>query len=650
MKPTPDCQTEHYHIGAFVDQRYRLTEFIGAGGMACVYKAQEEGTPHAYALKFLKAAYHNQEYLVEYFRDEASSMRDLAHPNIVRFYRFVHEADYSYIIMDYVDGFPLSEIIKQMYRMQQEIPLDEVVRIMIQVARALDAIHREGYVHRDIKPSNVLIARQTGQTYLTDLGITAAANTRIEGAGTLAYMSPETTATGVADHRADIYSYGIMFFEMLAKRRPFRAGKGLRGKAAEADLTRKHREAAIPNLSDYRPELPQTLNGIMHRALAKQPDARYDNIMHLARDIHDALVPFLSEDMHDFALIQARRIAVPKPTADADSRPAWLRYAGWIAAGAVILLFGVVVAASALSNASTVATPTPVATDGPNPIENQPLFALVQGVNALALPDAPGELHIRPIDDQQLRYLRIGLVDGFRIRMDAAVSTGVSRYGVAFRLQDAANYLLYRIAPDTGNWQFVEVLDGTATVQAQGRVEVINPLSITITGRQDFFQVKVADEIIELQSTQFETGSLALWIERGSEALEIETLSVDLIGPEARTAAQTAPTPAPGLGDLRRFLRADVNAMLATDRPDLLAIDCPIYIDIYERLEAHRNNRSPEVRALARDAINAGEIVYARCLSESPNTALVFGSTPQDYLDWGRALRDIQAQLEVEEG
>ncbi|MDQ7034649.1 MAG: serine/threonine-protein kinase [Anaerolineae bacterium] len=338
MSDKARCQTEYYHIGTVVDERYRLTDFIGAGGMACVYRAQEEGSPHQYAIKFLKSEFHGKDYLIDYFRDEAGSMRDLAHPNIVRFYRFINKPAYSYILMDYVDGFALSDVLKRMYKQHREIPLDEVVRIMTQVARALDAIHREGYVHRDVKPSNVLIERATGQTFLTDLGITTMANTRMEGAGTLAYMPPELAETWVADHRADIYSFGIMYFELLAKQRPFRVKKGLRGKEAEVDLLSKHKEASIPDITSYREDLPSSLNNIMKTALAKEPNDRHNNIIDFAREVHEALLPKLAPDMQDFATISHRHILLPEAPSTASSNPIlmWSMIVGSIAALIVV--------------------------------------------------------------------------------------------------------------------------------------------------------------------------------------------------------------------------------------------------------------------------------------------------------------------------
>lgn len=345
------CATDHYDVGMLIDGRLRLIEFLGSGGMACVYRAQEEGTPHQYAVKFLKAEFHNEPYLMKFFNDEADNMRQLGHPNIVRFFRFVQEPDYSYIVMDYVDGFSLSDIIKKMYKEGQEIPIPEVVRMMTQVARALDAMHREGFVHRDIKPSNVLIERQTGQTFLSDLGITTRSNIRIEGAGTIAYMPPEISQTWRADHRADVYSFGIMFFEMLAKRRPYMPLPGMRGEIGENEITRQHLEAPIPDITSFRPDLPPELNALMRKALAKKPEDRFDSILEFARQVHGVLTPYLPDDMLDFATITHRRITPPDQQPEPPERTARAGFFAVLALlGVFIILVGVLIATNALPN------------------------------------------------------------------------------------------------------------------------------------------------------------------------------------------------------------------------------------------------------------------------------------------------------------
>jgi serine/threonine protein kinase len=647
------CETEHYFVGATIDERYLLTDFIGAGGMACVYRAQEQGSPHEYALKFLKAEYHNMPYLIEYFRDEASSMRDLAHPNIVRFYRFVNKDDYSYIIMDFVDGFALSDVLKLAAKQKQNLPLDEIVRVMTQIARALDAIHRESFVHRDIKPSNVLIDRKTGQAFLTDLGITSATNTRMEGAGTMAYMSPEQAETWVADQRSDVYSYGIMLFEMLAMERPFRVSGGLSGSEAEADLLRKHKEAPVPDVTEYRRELPKALNPILEKALAKKPQDRYQSILDFAQDVHQVLKPKLSADLQDFTKIQHRQIAAPTPVDD-SSQQTMVR--GLLGVGIVAILFAAILAIGVITGAiggvptptatpSTTPseTPAPTMTPTANPLVGEEVFTLISGLDALAVPSVPDSLTILPAEDAGLNYLRVGMVDGFSVSLSIASQEGVENFGVAYRVQDANNYQLFRLNPTSGDWEFVAVANGESSVQQSGTIASV-PDELTVSGRGDYAQVRLGNTTLENVSDLFEIGSLALFVDGGT--LVLESLSVSLVGPEARQAAEVVPTPAEGLGDLSRFLKADVEAMLATNDLINSEIDCPAYISVYESLERHLTSRSADVRQLAQDTIDAGLLIYERCRSESPDAPLSFVFSTQDYIEWEENLRAIQGELE----
>jgi serine/threonine protein kinase len=647
------CETEHYFVGATIDERYLLTDFIGAGGMACVYRAQEQGSPHEYALKFLKAEYHNMPYLIEYFRDEASSMRDLAHPNIVRFYRFVNKDDYSYIIMDFVDGFALSDVLKLAAKQKQNLPLDEIVRVMTQIARALDAIHRESFVHRDIKPSNVLIDRKTGRAFLTDLGITSATNTRMEGAGTMAYMSPEQAETWVADQRSDVYSYGIMLFEMLAMERPFRVSGGLSGSEAEADLLRKHKEAPVPDVTEYRRELPKALNPILEKALAKKPQDRYQSILDFAQDVHQVLKPKLSADLQDFTKIQHRQIAAPTPVDD-SSQQTMVR--SLLGVGIVAILFAAILAIGVITGAiggeptrtvtpSTTPseTPAPTMTPTANPLVGEEVFTLISGLDALAVPSGADSLTILPAEDAGLNYLRVGMVDGFSVILNVASYEGVETFGVAYRVQDANSYQLFTLNPTSGDWEFIAVVNGESSVQQSGTVDTV-PNEITVSGRGDYAQVRLGNTTLENVSDLFETGSLALFVDGGT--LVLESLSVSLVGPEARQAAEVVPTPAEGLGDLSRFLKADVDAMLATNDLINSEIDCPAYIPVYESLERHLTSRSADVQQLAQDTIDAGLLIYERCRSESPDAPLSFVFSTQDYIEWEENLRAIQGELE----
>lgn len=701
MSAKPDCRSEHYYVGALIDGRYKLLEFIGAGGMACVYKAIEAGTPHAYAIKFLRAQYHNQDYLIKFFQQEASNMRDLAHPNIVRFYRFVNTETYSYIVMDYVDGYALSDIIKRMAEQERLIPLDEAVRVLVQVARALDAIHRDGFVHRDIKPSNVLIQKSDGKAFLSDLGITTATSIEMQGAGTAAYMAPEQADKGLADQRTDIYAYAVMVFEMLALRRPYTVAPGLRGADAEADILRKHREAPIPKISAYRKDLPEALDDIFRWALAKDPADRYDGIMVLAHDLHKVLKPYLSADLQNFSQIthmnstQVVSSVLLQAQAPRRATLPWVLAVAAVVALLAVIGFGATLTAepatsptaTALSNAivleasqtptlsqtpspslaiggsdtngsaagtaaAVASTTRPVATalpqrsPTPNPIERQPYYPYLEGVTALALPAVADTLLLAPTADSPIRYLRLGVVDGFRVSLDAQANTAITRYGVVFRFQDEQNYMRLTIAPQRGDWRLDEVVDGQPTTLRAGSVISDAFAPITISGRRDYFQFEVGGTRGEQVNPRWLRGGLALWIEsEDGSPLLLDTLQVGFIGPEAMVAAQVSPTPASGLGDPYRFLRADVQTLLATNDVITSTIDCPAYITTYDQLARHQTNPTANVRTIADQVIRAGELIYNRCQAVSPDAPLTFIGGVADYLDWEETLTRISAQL-----
>lgn len=644
------CESQHYDVGVTIDERYHLVEFIGSGGMACVYRAEEEGTPHEFALKFLKSEYHNLPYLITYFEDEASSMRDLAHPNIVRFYRFVNRDDYSYILMDYVNGFSLSDVITNQ---SEFMPVDEVVRIMVQIARAIDAIHRENFVHRDIKPGNVLIDRSTGQAFLTDLGITSSINTRIEGAGTMAYMSPEQAETWIADQRSDIYAYGVMLYEMLTLKRPYVAPAGMTGELGEAEIIRQHKEAPIPKITDAREDLPKELNGIIAKALAKDPDDRYQTILDFASDVHQALLLSLPDDLLEFSDIQHRQFDTPvREPIEVIQKPPRMILALVVA---VAILIGLLFLNTAINNTAPVIptatntalptathTNTPMPTPTDNPLEGLPIAPFLNDAEALSAGLDGETLLITPSEDSVLQYLRVGLINGFRVEMDIVSTVQVNRFGLAFRMQDAANYHLFTINPVTLEWEIARIIDDSSNVQDSGQFEAL-PTRLIISGYNDFFEIRAADSVITYETGVFPMGSLAIYLDEGE--LLLERLQVSLMGEEAFSAVETTPTPSIGLFDPFRLIRADVNAILDTNSPISSEVDCPVYIEVYDTLERHLENRNEEVRTLAESAIDVGALMYSRCRSESPDEPLSFIGSVQDYIQWETDLRAIQDDL-----
>lgn len=295
---------EHPAIrNGIIDQKYIVQGYIGGGGMADVYKVRTADDPHPYALKLLRDEYFQDVRLRETFEHEAQSLLKLNHPNIVRFFDYAVRAQYAYILMEYVEGYSLSDLLKNLRQSRRVFPDNEVMRVLVQAERAVRYLHQNNLIHRDIKPGNILIERLTGKVFLTDFGIAADLNGPGQhfNAGTRAYMPPEQQeALGIPVQRtADVYALAVVAYEMLAGSRPFLKKNGVSTAEAEQDMIRQHRDRPIPPLSSRRRGLPPELDAIFERALAKQPAERYPNSRSFILDLHRAMRSHLSPDMQD---------------------------------------------------------------------------------------------------------------------------------------------------------------------------------------------------------------------------------------------------------------------------------------------------------------------------------------------------------------
>lgn len=261
---------------------YEVIEEIGRGGMATVYRARQASVDRDVAVKVIKGSIKDDSDAAQRFQREARVIARLEHPHILPIYDFDGTHEPPYIVMRYLDGGTLKDVMKQGL-----LPLSEVAYLIQQVASALDYAHRQGIVHRDIKPSNILIDRE-GNAFVSDLGIariTGGDGQRrgitMSGAiiGTPEYMSPEQ-AMGLADIdlKADIYSLGVMLFEMLTGHLPYVADTTM-------GILLKHIQSPIPNIRQQNAELPEGINTIIEQALAKEPDQRFVSAGELARSL-----------------------------------------------------------------------------------------------------------------------------------------------------------------------------------------------------------------------------------------------------------------------------------------------------------------------------------------------------------------------------
>ena len=267
--------------------RYQIVERIGRGGMATVYRAHDPSIGRDVAIKFLHATLSEDEEYRERFLQEARAAGGLSHPNIVIVHDVGEIEGRPYMAMELLDGEPLADVMAN----GQPMPVRDVVVMGIQLARALDYAHARGIVHRDIKPGNVMCLRGSQTVKVTDFGIahveTAGKEQRTrvgDVLGTPQYMSPEQAAGEKLDGRSDLFSTGIMFYQMLTGQRPFV------GDSLVALAVKIAKEEPTP-IAKLRPDLPAALRRVVERCLAKSPERRFQT----GKELSDALSRVLAE-------------------------------------------------------------------------------------------------------------------------------------------------------------------------------------------------------------------------------------------------------------------------------------------------------------------------------------------------------------------
>lgn len=257
--------------GKILDERYELMEKIGSGGMADVYKAKDILLDRIVAVKILHSNFAEDNDFIVRFRHEAQSAGKLTHPNIVGIYDVGCDGDIHYIVMEYVEG----ETLKQYIDSHPHIPIDTAVRIAIEIGYALEDAHANGIIHCDIKPHNVLLTK-TGKVKVTDFGIARAINSstvidKESILGSVHYLSPEQAAGDKITEKTDIYSLGIVLYEMLTHHLPFE------GETA-VSIALQHMQGDIPRPTKYNPAISPMLEECLLTALQKDPDKRYDSV------------------------------------------------------------------------------------------------------------------------------------------------------------------------------------------------------------------------------------------------------------------------------------------------------------------------------------------------------------------------------------
>ncbi len=270
-------------IGKILGNRYQVVEKIGDGGTAFVFRGLDNLLNRSVTIKVLRPEYVSDQDFVRRFRREAQAAASLSHPNIVSIYDVGQEDGIYYIVMEYVKGQSLKELVNKM----GFLPVRMAVDYACQTAHALAHAHRHGIVHRDVKPHNILI-NEEGRVKVTDFGIAqavTAATVTYNGAilGSVHYFSPEQASGGQTGEKSDIYSLGVVIYEMLTGAVPY-AGD------SPVSVALKHLQEPFPEVREQNAEVPEEIARIIRKAVAKEPEKRYQSAREMAQDLSDFLL------------------------------------------------------------------------------------------------------------------------------------------------------------------------------------------------------------------------------------------------------------------------------------------------------------------------------------------------------------------------
>jgi eukaryotic-like serine/threonine-protein kinase len=279
-------------VGTVLGGRYRIQQRIGGGGMALVYRAEDLRLGIPVAVKVLRTQFGGDEDFIRRFRREAHAAASLSHPSVVSIYDVGEEEDHYYIVMELVEGRTLKALIQE----TGPLLISEAARIAVEILGALSHAHENGIVHRDIKPHNILIASD-GRVKVTDFGIARATSTdtvtHTGGAlmGSAHYFSPEQASSLPADEKSDLYSVGVVLYEMVTGTVPFQGDNPV-------SVALKHvRERVVPP-SRLNSDVPRELEEIVLQAMAKEPEARFDSAAEMQRAVRQFAADFAAGRTH----------------------------------------------------------------------------------------------------------------------------------------------------------------------------------------------------------------------------------------------------------------------------------------------------------------------------------------------------------------
>ena len=265
-------------INRTLDNRYTILEHIGGGGMADVFRAHDKLLDRSVAVKVLRPQFTNDEEFVTRFRREAQAAARLSHPNIVNMYDVGRDEETDYIVMEYISG----ETLKEKIQTDGSLTVELAIRIALEIAEALEHAHQNNLIHCDIKPHNILVTR-SGRIKVTDFGIArAVTSATMTHTGTIIgsvhYFSPEQAKGSAIGAKSDIYSLGVVLYEMLTGSVPFTG-------ETPVSIALKHLQEDPKPLRDVNPAIPPIVEAVVLKAMAKEPEARFENITEMIADL-----------------------------------------------------------------------------------------------------------------------------------------------------------------------------------------------------------------------------------------------------------------------------------------------------------------------------------------------------------------------------
>jgi len=273
-------------IGKTLSNRYVIEEMLGQGGMSAVYKATDPNLKRVVAVKVIHSHLSTDSDFVKRFEEEAASVAQLRHPGIIQVHDFNRDDDTYYMVLEFVPGETIQDHLKRLNDQGRKLSSAKAIEYMASICDAVDYAHQRGMIHRDIKPANLML-NTLGQAILMDFGIAKIVGSQRHTAtgavvGTAMYMSPEQIRGEQPDRRTDIYSLGVTLFEMVSGRPPFEADSAM-------TLMMMHMHDPVPNVKNLNPDVPDALVTVINKALAKDPNDRYQTAAQMAAALRNVL-------------------------------------------------------------------------------------------------------------------------------------------------------------------------------------------------------------------------------------------------------------------------------------------------------------------------------------------------------------------------